>query len=860
MIDLLQHLLSTLPPKATITFPGSYTSLVRTMNQPVIDDPDGFVIFGDSSSLYIGIVGETGQGRYPKLPTIKATTHIHGWVLGAGNLYVVDGVELAMWNLGDAVKRHTLQLVPDADLTKAHTSLSDLNKALQRVEWATFLEQAEEEWTRVTTQQAATPSPSDERDRIDALASDYFAMLMAIRRMVGSTGGSSAARQKIVELRKALADKRKAAAPWSFSPPVLRQHGFQEAQTSVFVMQGNGTIHGCDKQLAPASHKQKSCKDQAELQIALLDEATAAPKLLAYVSDSTLYAIEANGFAEKSHWSPAAKVDTTHSLTTANGQFWWSTDAGVFACKPDDDSKLQLTLQSGAPWSTRQVGRLEVPNTLYRPSPDPNELFESMNILGWLAQRADRSAPLNDGMTAQLMLSDENGRYVAPPPGTTHVLYGPFSREAGATNTWSDVKPHPRSPFVLLSDSTNTNVLCRYPSPAGLSQLLPQWVVSPSFYVTRGSTGDDALSKPWPAPPVRPLSKPHPDMIDYLHKSPASDALTQYENIVRNYRTDQKVGDRDLRYILWYSVLGRHFADMPMMKFILTDASAKRVLDVFYNDAQVQALRGQFAGLGTVWEVQPGDSSDFSHFTSKSPPVDFDPPYLWKTHPSPALFHKSPPAWYDPWGYNRPGDFVSQQPAGTYLDPFCFNGHVRFPQRAVTLENKSKVRQWAVFTDTQMASFESDAASENPEVSTDPSILVVNTNEDKQQTTMYVLPAKHFGVTYDANSHEVHPETLPYAFIAEDVLGCPTVFLDPVKIYPVAWCVAGKEYPSVRLRKMAAVDPAKRVSLWDTFVNTNKATYGPTDGTTTWKIEECPLPSDALPVVTLYGYILPAPH
>src|SRR6185369_10862263 len=107
-------------------------------------------------------------------------------------------------------------------------ALGELNKAIQSVEWATFLEQAEDEWERLTAQQAASLSPSDERDRLDALAADYFGMLRALRKMVGTTGGGVAARQKVADLRKDLATKRKAAEPWSFSPPVVRHHGIEE--------------------------------------------------------------------------------------------------------------------------------------------------------------------------------------------------------------------------------------------------------------------------------------------------------------------------------------------------------------------------------------------------------------------------------------------------------------------------------------------------------------------------------------------------------------------------------------------------------------------------------------------------------
>src|SRR6185369_11337829 len=142
-------------------------------------------------------------------------------------------------------------------------------------------------------------------------------------------------------------------------------------------------------------------------------------------------------------------------------------------------------------------------------------------------------------------------------------------------------------------------------------------------------------------------------------------------------------------------------------------------------------------------------------------PVDFDPPYAWKTPPPQSLFHRTPPPWYDPWGYNRPGDFVTTQPPATYLDPFCFNGQLGFPQRPITLENKLKGRQWAVFTDNDAASMQASGAtaSADAQIPTDPCVLVVNTNDDKQQTTLYVLPPKRLVVTYDAPSHEIHPET-----------------------------------------------------------------------------------------------------
>lgn len=845
-----------LAPKWPIAFDKSYASLARPMNQPIFDDGNGLVIFGDSSAIYLAKVADPGQAAYPKLPKIKATTFIHGWSLDAGNLYVSDGVEVSLWNLGDGVKTHTLQLVDDTDLAAARAAMTELNKAIQTVEWATLLEQAEDEWIRLTAQQVAAPQPSDERDRLDALAADYFHMLTAMRKMVGSTGGGPAARQKISDLRKTLADKRKAAAPWCFSRPVVRKHALEESSCSVFTMQGNGTLHGCDKQLTPNTHKRRNWgRDKAELQIAFLDEETAAPKLVVYISDSTIYAVDAKSLDEKSHWAipTPPTVNPTHSLDVANGQFWWSTDSGVYAFKPDDQSKLQLTWQTGAPWSVRQVGRPETPDTIYKPPIDPSALFETMNVHGWIAKRTDQSAPLTDGATAQLMLSDPNGSYVMPPHGTTHVLYGPFSRDASATNTWGEVKAHPRNPLVLLSDSNTTSMFCRYPTPAGLNQLLPTWAMSPSLsFVTKGSAVDNALAKPWPAPPVRPVAKPKPDMIDAVNKSAAAAALDHYvKGIWTLLIKGRKVGDRELRYMFWYVAFNRPFPNNMIME---NDGRAKQIMDVFYNDAQRKALADHFTGLGTTWDFRLGTYDDTTYqasFMAVNPPVDFDPPYVWKSHPGQPLFHQAPPAWYDPWGYNRPGDFITDpQPASTYLDPFCFNGHLKFPQRPVTLETGFKGRQWAVFTDA-------NSTSSQP-VSTD--ILTVRTDDDRQQTSFFVLPSKRLIVTYDAASHELHPEELPYGFANEHVLGCPAVFFDAAKTFPAGWCAGSKEYPSVRLRKIALVDQSKGKSIWDTFVDQNKTQYGPSGGDTAWKIDQCPLPSDVLPALFLYGYLLPAPH
>jgi hypothetical protein len=500
---------------------------------------------------------------------------------------------------------------------------------------------------------------------------------------------------------------------------------------------------------------------------------------------------------------------------------------------------------------------------MYRPRTDPSDLFESMNIHGWIKQREDQSTPLTDGATAQLMLSDENGSYVMPPHNTTHVLYGPFSRDAGATKTWGEIKAHSRSPLVLLSDSNTTTMLCHYPTPAGLNQLLPSWAMSPSLgHVTRNSAVDVALAQPWPAPAVRPLSKPKPDMVAFYRSSSAKGTLDQYEALWKLI-SRRELGDREFRFMFWYVVFNQAF---PNTVVIRNDGAAQKVMDVFYTAEQKKALSDRFSGLRTSWDFRPVDVQDTSFnvdFCSVNPPVSFDPPYIWKTKPGQPLFHQSPPAWYDPWGYNRPGDFVTTpQPTGTYLDPFCFNGHLKFPQRPVTLETGFKGNQWAVFTDNDPSSVQTSTDRESADAAppnSDPSILVIRTDEDKQQTVLYVLFSKRLIVTYDAPSHELHPEWLPYGLTGEQILGCPTVFYDAAKVYPAAWCPGSKEYPAARLRKIAALDPSKGKSLWDTFVDQNKTQYGPSPTETAWKIGECPLPADALPGIVLYGYLLPAP-
>ena len=828
-----------LAPKWKINFTGSYASLNRIIYQPIFDDdPDGLVIFGDNSTIYMAKVA-SGAAPYTKLSPMKAKEFFHGWALDAGDLYVLDGSELSVWNLGAAVKRESVQLLSGSEYENARYFWQQLRGAIQFNEWATLLEQAEDEYARQNP-----PQP------------EFRTMLSALRKMLGcNMDEADQARGRIELFRRRLNNTLRDAAPYCFSAPVVRPYAFQEPLASVFTIQGNGMLHAFDKQLGGAK-KLNWGKTQADLYLALMDDRTTAPKRLAFVAESTLYTIDSHTLEPKGHWSPTTvpAARTTRSLTAANGQFWWSTDSGVYACKPDDTT-LQLTWQTGAPWNPRQVGRMGAPNTNYNPAPDPNELFESMNVHAWIDQRQDKSVPLTDGMTAQLMLSDESGRYVAPPPNTTHVLYGPFAADATAVpHRWGPVKVHPTLPLVLLSDSNTTNMLSKYPSPCGLNQLLPQWAMSPGLsFVTKGSPLDVALSQRWPAPGVRQLSKPHPDMVAFLHHSPEDYVLFRFESVVPGYsRPPRTMKDRELRYVFWWAIFDHAFPDV---NFHLDQDKAGRALRVFFTDAEIQALCTRFAGQGTVWDYWGRTQEHMDNFAAGNPVVNFDPPWLWKTRPVAPLFHKNPPAWYDPWGYNRPGDFVSQpQPTPTYLDPFTFDGHQRFPHRPITFDYAFKGHQWAVFTDDNPPVGTSSAVES--EVTPEPNVFVIRTHEERSITNLYVLPAKRLGLTFDVTSHEMHPETLPnFAIIGEEMLGMPSVFLN------TAWCVGTSQYPSARLHKLITVDPQTGETPFVTFVNKNIAQYGPTPPEKReWKTDKCPLPNEVLPSVILFGYALPAPH
>ena len=855
-----------LQPKFVINF-NLRASLARQISQPlIVDEPVGLVVFSDSSAVYLAQVADPGAGMYKTLGTVKANTYIHGWSVSSGRLYVLDGVELAAWDLREGTKKEKLNLIKDpAEIQKATDALRDLQKAIQRVEWATLLEQAEDEWVRLVAQQSAAPPSSEERDRLDTLASDYFRMLRSLREVTGSAGGGAAARQLVKELRKALTDKRLAVRQWCFSQPTIRKHSMEEALYSVFMIQGDGTLHACDKSMTRTTSRK--WVDNAELKLAVLD--LSQTRLIGYIGDGKLRVVEAKSFDKENTWAPQTTppAGSTHTLIAANKQFWWGTDSGVYACEADESGKLRPTLNSGQPWTTRQVGRLNSPDVPYTTRVNPNDLFDTINVQAWVKNRANPSAPLNDGIAALLMLSDAAGKYKTPAEGTTYIIHGPFERDAvSAASSWTHIKAHPSKPLVLLSDSRGASALCRYPAAASVSQLIPLWSVAPWLHsLTPYSALDFALLQGWPTPAVRPLSKPYPDMVARLRSAGPLKDLDDLDLALSNWTPSRRhFGDRDLRLALWYVLYDRPFPNVFLFHSQV-DVVGKKALPVFYTSAQLISLRERFGPPGGTWDYWPTDVNEgnynvYGHtFASAQIPVNFDPPWVWKG--SSSLFHSTPPSWVDPWGYNAPGDFVPTQPSPTYLDPFCFDGQLRFPQRRVPFDTSFKGRRWAVFTDNDPGSLL--AGTKAPELlhadpSQEPSALVVTADEDRQRTTFEVLPPKHLRITFDVASHTLRHETPEFGSTGKQVVAAPLVFQSLTQTFPVAWCVMNPEFPTTRLRKLATVSAPGGVSSWDKFVSDNKAQYGPKDGGKAWQIELCPLPGDALPLLSLYGYGLPA--
>ena len=232
-------------------------SLARPIAQPlVVDNPVGLVIFGNTSAIYLAHVPDPGSQPYKPLPIIKAHTYIHGWAVNAGKLYVLDGIELSMWDLLTGKQSAKINLITHAPhAAEAAARLGDLQAQIHRVEWATMLEQSEDEFVRITAEQAAAPTGSEERARLDELATDFLKMLTELRHVVGGPLCTANPRAFIQALRDRLTDIRNSAENWLFSTPVIRTSSLQAPLRAIFIMQGNGTLHYCDKGLAESGSK-----------------------------------------------------------------------------------------------------------------------------------------------------------------------------------------------------------------------------------------------------------------------------------------------------------------------------------------------------------------------------------------------------------------------------------------------------------------------------------------------------------------------------------------------------------------------------------------------------------------------------
>jgi len=73
------------------------------------------VLFGDSSAIDIGHVTDSGSSPYGRLSSIPAATYIHGWSLNSGKLYLLEGIELSYWDIGEGKKLRSQALLAGTD-------------------------------------------------------------------------------------------------------------------------------------------------------------------------------------------------------------------------------------------------------------------------------------------------------------------------------------------------------------------------------------------------------------------------------------------------------------------------------------------------------------------------------------------------------------------------------------------------------------------------------------------------------------------------------------------------------------------------------------------------------------------------
>ena len=333
-----------------------------------------------------------------------------------------------------------------------------------------------------------------------------------------------------------------------------------------------------------------------------------------------------------------------------------------------------------------------------------------------------------------------------------------------------------------------------------------------------------------------------------------------------------KLTDRHMRYIIWFAKLGwdSNFVEIPWRPGRYDSRPSDFPRWLVDQRFKIRGAWPPYSQYGNVFRVPAFDAAKQS-FRKAKPPVNFDPPWTWPSGPPMDLFHSTPPAWYDPWGFNRPGDFETSQPAPSYLDPFCFDSQLKFPVRPVKLD-VPKGRIWSVFTDNDPASIlasapppaedavaEENAIDDDPvllQSSAEPNTLVMITDQYLHLTVLQLLPPKPLRITYDASSRKIQHEAPAMNITHNVVVAAPVVFSNPRKLFPVAWCPVHTDSASERLRKLASFDSQSGDVPWEEWVKANKDQYGRDDAFSNWKIADCPLPSVALPTVMLHGYDL----
>ncbi len=862
---LLQAADTELKTKWKSVFESPRALLNGEMRQPQASPEAGVLVSGDETTIYVVSITDSGTTRW----YISAKSIFHGWTVAGTSLYVVDGPEASVWDLtaewdmkSAATSPKPVKAFRLAEFgADENRKVTEWKTALQRAEWARLLEQAEEEWPVLTAEQNAAPAGSPDRDRLDALAADVYAMMRSLRKLLGADPARSASgREKIAAARQDLAAKRAAAKPVRFSAPAVVRQALEQSSYTVFIMQGNGVMHAAGKSLA--GFDALPLAETAEPVVAVLPE----KKLVAYISQRFLYTIKTSGEKQVSHYVASVPFASDHhTLTAANGQFWWANEHGVRAIQPDAAGVLKPTfLSGGAGWTTRQAGRLEsIPTKLiagYQSGSgdrifeqiNPNALFDAMNLPEWMKDWALRSGSTgpNDGILTQLMLADESGRYTTPPVGKSYLVYGPFARNAGEpASQWSGFRFHAGRNLAILDDTLGGSALyaTSEANQPGVPVPLPRWSSAP--WLSRPIESEDrtALQAAWPVPTLVPLEslRPRPDLADAVTRGGKVPAMVRLftTSLASSIPPDRP--DQLMRFFLWFALLDAEHGQAHCDNL----AALKEALGQIYTPAQLTELRTRIGRPGQAWQIARFGAGGLwnapmqYHLIGAGWPVN-QPPWEWKTPPT-RLFSGPIPKWFDPWGCNNPQDFFPVQPTRTFFDPVRLET-LRFPQRPATFAKTPRIRSWSTFTNGDPAV----PVTEQPAGA--PSTLIASADEDRARTTLRLLPtqSRPQPILYDpAAGRASDPSQL--GFFREAAMTPATVYALklPSDSDATACCVVSPEFAGTRIRSLASDTSEKG---WGKFFDANRAKLEA-------NLTACALPEKGLPRVAFHAYRLPLP-